>query len=64
MALVGVVILIVLASFILSVIVFLLELVAVIIGIVLVLGGVAMVLYGRKWWGGERWERGPPPAST
>ena len=54
MVLVGAVVLILLASFIVSGIVTLLELLAVIVGIGLVLGGIAMLLFG-----GRMWRRGP-----
>lgn len=64
MVLAGLVILILLASFVVSVIFVILELLAVIVGIVLVLGGIAMFLFGRGFrrWGPREW--GPPPAST
>ena len=52
----GVIVLILLASFIFTVIVFLLELLAVIIGIVLVLGGIAAIAVGPKWWKRRRWD--------
>jgi hypothetical protein len=64
MALVGVAILILLASFVVSVIVTLLELLAVIIGVALIIGGMAMLLFGRRMRGRGPWSWGGPPAST
>jgi uncharacterized membrane protein HdeD (DUF308 family) len=49
MILVGAVILILLASFVVSIIVTILELFLVIIGIFLVLGGIAAILFGGRW---------------
>ncbi|MDG7007450.1 MAG: hypothetical protein JRN06_04300 [Nitrososphaerota archaeon] len=64
MILVGVAVLVLLASFIASVIVTLLELLAVIVGLALVLGGIAMLLFGRRMWRRGPWRWGGPPAST
>ena len=64
MVLAGVAILILLASFIVSVNVTLLELLAVIVGILLVLGGIALLLFGRRMWRRGPWWWGGPPAST
>jgi uncharacterized membrane protein HdeD (DUF308 family) len=58
----GVLILIVLGSFILSVVLFILQLLAVAIGVFLVVAGVAL-LVRRRWMKGP-WERGPAPATT
>ena len=63
MILVGVAVLILLASFVVNVLVVILQLLAVIAGILLILGGVAL-LVGRRWWrrgGPSDW--GAPPAS-
>jgi len=64
MILVGFIVLIVLASFIVSVIVTILELLAVIVGIILVLGGIALVIFGRKGWRLRPWDWGENPART
>ena len=50
MILVGIAVLILLASFVVSVIVTLLELLVVMVGILLVLGGIAVLLFGRRVW--------------
>lgn len=63
MVLVGALILIVFASFVVNLIVEILELLVVIVAILLVLGGIALIVGGR-WWRGRRWEWGPPSAST
>ena len=64
MIVVGAAILLLLASFVVSIILTILELLLVIVGILLVLGGVAAILFGRRWWRGEprRWDE--HPAST
>jgi membrane protein implicated in regulation of membrane protease activity len=62
MVLLGVAILILLASFLVAVIVVLLEFIAVAIGIFLILGGLAL-LFGRRWMR-RRWDTGQHPAST
>ena len=58
----GVLILVVLGSFILSVVLFILQLLAVVIGIFLVVAGAAL-LVRRRWMRGP-WSGGPAPAST
>ena len=50
MVLVGAVILILLAGFIVSVIVTLAKLLFVVVGIILVLGGIAALVVGPRWW--------------
>jgi hypothetical protein len=50
MIVVGAVILVLLSSFVVSVIVTILESLLVIVGIVLVLGGIVVVIFGRSWW--------------
>lgn len=62
MIVVGVVILVLLASFVVNLLVVILQLLAVVIGIVLVLGGIAMVLFGRWFW--RQGPRGWGPAMT
>ncbi|MDA4127137.1 MAG: hypothetical protein OK452_08065 [Thaumarchaeota archaeon] len=64
MILVGALVLILLAGFVVNIIVVILQLLAVIAGIFLVLGGIALLVGGR-WWrrGPWDWEQ-PPPAST
>lgn len=64
MILVGVAVIILLSSFIVSVIVTLLELLAVIAGVALIVGGIAMLLFGRRTWRRGPWVREMPPAST
>jgi hypothetical protein len=63
MIVVGVAILVLLASFVVDVLFIILQLLAVIIGIVLVLGGIAMLFFGRWFWGrrSSHWEQ---PATT
>lgn len=63
MVVLGIAVLVLLASFLVAVIVVLLEFIAVAIGILLILGGLAL-LFGRRWMRKGRWESGPPPAST
>lgn len=64
MILVGVAVIILLASFIVSVIVTLLELLAAVVGVVLVVGGIAMILFGRRMWRRGPWGWGEHPANT
>jgi len=64
MVLFGIALLILLASFIVSVIVTLLELLAAIVAVVLILGGIAMFLFGRRMWWRGPWGWGEHPAST
>lgn len=64
MILVGALVLVLLASFIVSIIIVILELLAVIIGIILILGGVAAIVVGPRWWGRGPWNRSEPPTST
>jgi hypothetical protein len=64
MILFGGVVLLVLASFIVSVIVTILELLAVIIGIILVIGGIALIVFGRRGWRRGPWDWGGNPSST
>jgi protein-S-isoprenylcysteine O-methyltransferase Ste14 len=59
MILVGAVVLILLASFIVSVLITILELFAVIVGVILVLGGIAVFLFGGRWWGRRPWDEHP-----
>lgn len=63
MILIGAVLLVLLSSFIVSVIITLLELLAVIVGVVLVLGGIAIMLFGRRFWRRGPGSRGSHPAS-
>lgn len=63
MIVVGALILILMASFVVNVIVMILELLAVVVGIVLVLGGVAMLMFGR-WFLGRGPRNWGPPSST
>ena len=60
MILVGIAVLILLASFVVSVIVTILELLVVMVGILLVLGGIAVLLFGRRVWRRGPWGWGPP----
>jgi len=64
MILVGAVVLLVLASFIVSVIVTILELLAVIVGIILILGGIVFIVFGRRGWRRGPWDWGENPASA
>ena len=64
MILVGIAALILLASFVVSVIVTLLELLAVVVGVVLILGGIAMLFFGRRMWRRGPWGWGEHPAGT
>ncbi len=64
MILVGAVILIFLAGFILSVIVTLAKLLLVIVGIILVLGGIAALTVGPKWWKRRPFDWDEHPAET
>jgi len=64
MVLAGALILVLLGSFIVSVIVVVLQLLAVIVGIILVLGGIAMFLFGHRFGRRRPWEGGPAPART
>ena len=64
MILVGVAVLILLSSFIVSVIVTILELLAVVVGVILIFGGVAVLLFGRRMWRRGPWGWDRPPAST
>ena len=51
---------ILLASFVVSVIVIILELFVVVVGIILIVAGIAMVLLGGRSWRGGPWKWGPP----
>ena len=64
MILVGAVLLILLSSFIVSVLITILELFAVIVGVILVLGGIALFFFGGRWRrrGSRPWDE--HPAST
>jgi uncharacterized membrane protein HdeD (DUF308 family) len=64
MIVIGAVILIVLAGFIVSVIITLLKVLVAVVGIFLVLGGIAMMLFGGRFWRGRRWGWDEHPAST
>jgi len=64
MILVGVAVLILLASFIVSVIVTLLELLAVIVGIILVVAGIGILLFGRRRWRRAPWGWDMPQSGT
>ncbi len=64
MILLGIGVLIVMSSFIVTVLVTLLQLLAVFIGICLLLGGIAMVLFGSRFAKRRREFWGPPPAQT
>ncbi len=63
MVILGVAVLVILASFVVTVIVDLLKLVAVGVGILLILGGLAF-LFGRRWMRKGWFESGPHPSST
>jgi hypothetical protein len=64
MIILGAIILVFLAGFILSVIITLLKVLAIVIGIILVMGGIAMMLFGGRWWRRGPWRWGSPPSST
>lgn len=53
MILFGVAVLVVLASFVVSILVVILQLLAVIVGIFLVLGGIVLLVFGRRPWRGS-----------
>jgi len=64
MIILGGIILVVFAGFILSVIVTLLKVLAVVMGVVLVVGGIAMMLFGGRLWGRRPGRWGSPPSSA
>jgi len=64
MIVIGAIVLVLFAGFILSVIMTLLEVLAVVIGIVLVIGGIAIMIFGGRWWRRGPWRWGPPTSST
>ena len=64
MILAGALVLVLLSSFIVSVLVTLLELLAAIVGIALVLGGIAMLISGGRDWRGWRWGWNSLPSGT
>lgn len=64
MVLVGLAILILLASFVVSIIVTIIELLVVIVGIFLILGGLAMLIFGRRGWRRGSWIWGGPETDT
>jgi hypothetical protein len=61
MILVGLGILILLASVIVGIIIFLLEVLAIFIGLILILGGIAAITFGGRW---MRMKWGETPATT
>jgi membrane protein YdbS with pleckstrin-like domain len=64
MIVVGAVILIFLAGFIVSVIVTLAKLLLVVVGIILVLGGLAALFIGPRWWKRRPFDWDEHPANT
>jgi uncharacterized membrane protein HdeD (DUF308 family) len=64
MVVLGAIILVILAGFILSVIITLLKVLAVVIGVVLVVGGIALMLFGGRLWRRGRWGWGSPPSTS
>ena len=62
MVVVGFVILVLLASLILTIIIFIIEAVAIVVGILLILGGIALII-GRRW-AKRHFDWGLPPSST
>lgn len=64
MILLGLGVLIIMASFIVTVLVTLLQLLAVFVGIFLLLGGIAIAIFGGRFGKRRREFWGPPPAQT
>jgi amino acid permease len=58
MIIVGLAVLILMASFVVSLIWVILQLLVVIVGIILVFGGIAALLFGRRFRRGGPWDRG------
>jgi len=64
MIILGAVILVLFAGFILSVIITLLKVLAVVLGVVLVVGGIALMLFGGRWRRRRPWQWGSPPSTN
>jgi len=64
MIIVGAIVLVLLAGFILSVIITLLKVLAVVIGIILVIGGIAMIIFGGRWSRRRFWRWGSETSRT